>query len=50
MHAYALLVGTRVPAKVDTNAKGVCLKQMKASSEDVANAKTATKLENRATK
>ncbi len=50
VHAYSLLVGTRVPAKVDTKAKGALLQQMKASTEDVANAKTATKLDNRATK
>ncbi len=50
MHVYSLLVGTRVPAKVDTKAKGALLQQMKASTEDVANAKTAIKLDNRATK
>ncbi len=50
MHAYSLLGGTRAPAKVDTKAKGALLQQMKASTEDVANAKTATKLDNRATK
>ncbi len=49
MHAYSLLVGTRVPAKVDTKAKGVLLQQMKASTEDAANAKTTTELDNRAT-
>ncbi len=50
MHAYSLLFGTRVPAKVDTKATCVFLQQMKASTEDVANPKTATKLDNRATK
>ncbi len=50
MHAYSLLLGTRVPAKVDTKEKGVFLQQMKASTEDVANTKTATKLDNRAAK
>ncbi len=50
MHAYSLLVGTRVPVKVDIKAKGVFLQQMKASTEDIANAKTTTRLDNRATK
>ncbi len=50
MHAYSLLVGTRVPAKVDIKAKGVFLQQMKASTKDIANAKTTTRLDNRATK
>ncbi len=50
MHAYSLLVCTRVPAKVDTKAKGVFLQQMKASTEDNANAKPNTRLDNRATK
>ncbi len=44
MHAYSLLVGTRVPAK------GVFLQQMKASTQNSANAKTTTRLDNRATK
>ncbi len=44
MHAYSLLVGARVPAK------GVFLQQMKASTKDIANAKTTTRLDNRATK
>ncbi len=44
MHAYSLLVGTRVPAKGDF------LQQMKASTKDIANAKTTTRLDNRATK
>ncbi len=50
MHAYSLLVGTRVPAKVDIKAKGVFQQQMKASTEDITNAKTTTRLDNRATK
>ncbi len=50
MHAYSLLVGTRVPAKVDTKAEGVFLQQMKASTKDIANAKTTTRLDNSSTK
>ncbi len=50
MHAYSLLGGTRAPAKVDTKAKGILLQQMKASTEDVANAKTAIQPYKRATK
>ncbi len=50
MHAYSLLVCTRVPAKADIKAKGVFLQQMKASTKDIANAKTTTRLDNRATK
>ncbi len=50
MHAYSLLVGTRVPAKADIKAKGVFLQQMKASTKDIANAKATTRLDNRATK
>ncbi len=50
MHAYSLLVGTWVPAKADTKARGVFLQQMKASTEDIASAKTTTRLDNRATK
>ncbi len=50
MHAYSLLVGTLVPVKVDIKAKGVFLQQMKTSTEDIANAKPTTRLDNRATK
>ncbi len=50
MHAYSLLVGTLVPVKVDIKARGVFLQQMKASTKDIANAKTTTRLDNRATK
>ncbi len=50
MHAYLLLVGARVPAKGDIKEKDALLQLMKASTEDVANAKTTARLDNRATK